>query len=279
MRPRACVSGIAALAATLALCEAAAIPRHAAAAFELRDASPAALGAVSMDREPHGFFEDAGLRGLGLTASHASLYGVDGLTAEKACASFATSTIGVDLSHAQVGAPGVREHATCLTMREAGALPVALSIRAERLVLALEGEPRIGAWVLGAGVLGQAAIRGVRVEIGLAADRALRRGEPGLIAVQPSVPWTIRLHARGASLEFADRWEGNGRTSPRVSLDVRAGGALALRFGRGERPGRTGAAAALRAGRVEVAVGRQDDEHGGSVSSAAVTLLPGRPKP
>jgi hypothetical protein len=269
--------------AMMALVAGPAAPRAALAAFELRDASPAALGAVSMDRGPAGFFEDGARRGLGFTASHASLYGVEGLTSEQAGVTLAAGAARLDLSHAQVGVPGVREHATRLAVREGDGHAVALSVQAERLVLALEGEPAAEVWTLGGGVRGRMVGTGVGLEIGIGADRVLRRGGHGRDAVLPAVPWTVRLRTRGASLEIADRWEGDGRTSPRLSLDVRAGAALALRFGRGERPGRTGAAAAIRVGRLEIAVGRQDDEHGGSVSSAAVTLLPGAaprvPKP
>jgi hypothetical protein len=282
MRARAPGSAAGFLAAAALVVGSADLP-PAFAAFELRDASPAALGAVSMDREPAAFFEDGARRGLGFTASHASLYAVEGLTSEQAGVTLAAGAARVDLSHAQVGVPGVREHATRLAVREGGGRAVALSVQVERLVLALEGEPAAEVWTLGGGVRGRMLGAGVRVEIGIGADRIHRRGGPGRDAVLPAVPWTVRLRTRGASLEVADRWEGDGRTSPRLSLDVRAGTALALRFGRGERPGRTGAAAALRVGRIEIAVGRQDDEHGGSVSSAAVTLLPGAapgaPKP
>ena len=276
-RPR-CVPGrratvllIGAFLVSAALC-----PGGALAAFELCDASPGALGAVSMDREARGFFDErAARRGLGLAASHASLYGVEGLGSEQAVASFHSGALGFDLAHAQTGAPGLREQATRLTLREGAARAVSLWLRAERLVLALEGEPGVQAWTLGAGARGHAPLGGVGLEVLVLADRVWRGGDADRVALMPAVPWSVGLRARGACLEVADRWEGNGRTSPRLSLEVRAGNVLALRFGRGERPGRTGAAAAVRLRRLEVAVGRLDDEFGGSVSSVALRLLPG----
>ena len=253
-------------------------PARAIAAFELRDASPPALGAVSLDREADPLFEDDARRGLGVRASHAALYGVEGLTSEQVAVSFRTGALRLDLSQTQVGVPGIREGTTRLSMREGGERAVTLSLTLERLVLALEDEPPGSVWALGAGVRGRAVVRGIRGDVSLGADRIVRRGEPGRDAVTPALPWSVRLRSGGASLEIADRWEGDGRTSPRLSFDLRAGGALALRFARGERPGRTGAAAALRVGRIEVSVGRQDDELGGTVSAMAVALLPGGPK-
>ena len=260
--------------ASLLLALGALVPSVAFAAFELRDASPAALGAVSMDREAREFFDEGARRGLGFAASHASLHGVDGLGSEQARASLQSGALRFDLSHAQTGAPGLREHATRLAIREGAARAIALSVRAERLVLALEGEPRVEAWTLGAGARGLAPLGSVQLEIEVSADRVWRGGDAERVAVAPSVPWSIGLRARGAFLEIADHWEGDGRTSPRLSLEVRAGNALAIRFGRGERPGRTGAAAAVRVRRIEVSVGRLDDEYGGSVSSVALRLAP-----
>jgi hypothetical protein len=254
------------------------LPEGAIAAFELCDASPAALGAVSMDREARGFFDEGDARpGFGLVASHASLYGVEGLGSEQAVASFHSGSLGVGLAHTQTGAPGLREHATRLTLREGAARAVSLSLRAERLVLALEGEPGVSAWTLGAGARGHAPLGSARLEVEVIADRVCRGGDADRVALGPAVPWSVGLRARGACLEVADRWEGNGRTSPRLSLEMRVGPPLALRFGRGERPGRTGVAAAVRVRRLEVAVGRLDDEYGGSVSSVAIRLVPGAP--
>ena len=250
-------------------------PAAALAALELRDASPPALGAVSLDREARAFFDETPTRGFGLAASHASLHDVEGLGSEQARASFHSEGLTVDLTHAQTGAPGMREHATRLTLREGGARSVSLSIRAERLVLALEGEPRVQAWTLGAGARGQAPLGKVRLEVEVTADRVWRGAGADVLGLAPAVPWSVGLRAGGARLEVADHWEGSGRRSPRLSLEVRAGSALALRFGRGERPGRTGAAAAVRVRRLEVAVGRWDDEYGGSVSSLAIRFVPG----
>jgi hypothetical protein len=255
-----------------------AVPPPAIAAFELRDASPAALGAVSMDREAGGFFEEDPARGASVHASHAALYEIEGLTSEQAGASARAGGFRIALGHAQVGAPGAREHATRLSIREESARAVALSLHVERLALALEGEPPGSLWTLAAGVRGRAHLGSVRCDVALTADRVARRGGLPRDAVTPALPWSVRLRARGASLEIADRWEGDGRTSPRLSFDLMAGRNLALRFGRGERPGRTGAAAAIRLGRLEISVGRQDDEYGGTVSSASVALLPGGPK-
>jgi len=254
------------------------VPPPAIAAFELRDASPAALGAVSMDCEADGFFEEDLARGTSFRASHAALYQIEGLTSEQAGGSARAGGFRIALGHAQVGAPGAREHATRLSIHEGSDRAVALSIHVERLALALEGEPPGSLWTLGAGVRGRAFLGSVRCDVALTADRVARRGGFLRDTVTPAVPWSVRLRARNASLEIADRWEGDGRTSPRLSFDLRAGRTLALRFGRGERPGRTGAAAAVRFGHLEISVGRQDDAYGGTVSSASVALLPGGPK-
>jgi hypothetical protein len=49
---------------------------------------------------------------------------------------------------------------------------------------------------------------------------------------------------------------------------------------RGVRPGRSGAAIALRRGRIEVSAGRLDQDAGGSIGSVALALVsPGRKTP
>jgi hypothetical protein len=78
------MKGGAAHAVALALAVVA-FPALARAAFEVRDTSPAALGAASLDIVADPFFETVG---LAASASHVTLYQADGLTSERATIGF-----------------------------------------------------------------------------------------------------------------------------------------------------------------------------------------------
>jgi len=252
------------------------VPRAANAAFELRDASPAALGGVSIDLESESVLDAKGRPpgGIRLGASHSSLYQVDGLVQERARVEMEGRRGSVSLAYSRVGAPGAVESSARLTLRESGARVVALELNAERLDLALDEEPRQGGWAFGGAARARVSSPRFDLEIAVAADRVLQSGGLDRLAVAPSVPLSIRLRSGGAAAAWVDRWDGSGRRSPRIVLDVPIAGTARLRLGRGESPGRIGAALAVRWGRIEVSAGRLDQSAGGVITGAAVDLTP-----
>lgn len=256
-------------ALTIALA-AIAFPALARAAFEVRDASPAALGAASLDIAAGPFFERGG---LAASASHASLYQADGLTSERATIAFGGRAARVSATWNQLGFPGAREHALRLEVEETGARALLLSLVAERLALAIDGEPSGGGFAVGASILARVSLPRGSVECLLSGDRIART--PGLhdLGVEPSVPFTLRLRSGALALAWTDRWEASGRTSPRLVLEVALGGAARVRMARGLKPGRSGAAIALRRGRIEVSAGRLDQDAGGSTGGVALGLV------
>jgi hypothetical protein len=259
------------LALTLAIALAAiAFPALAGAAFDVRDASPAALGAASLDIAASPFFETGG---LAASASHASLYQAEGLTSERATVAFGGRATRASATWNQLGFPGAREHALRLEVQETGPRALLLSVVAERLALAIDGEPSRGGFAVGASILARVTLPRGSVECVLAGDRIART--PGLydFGVEPSVPFTLRLRSGAVALAWMDRWEASGRTSPRLVLDLALGRAARVRMARGVKPGRSGAAIALRRGRIEVSAGRLDQDAGGSIGSVALALV------
>ena len=252
------------------------VPHAARGAFELRDASPAALGAVSIDLESESLFDarDLDRGGIRLGASHASLYQVDGLVQDRAWIGIEGRRGSVSLVCARVGVPGAAESSARLTLRESGAGAVTLELDAERLDLVLDGEPREGGWALGGAARARVSLPRVDLEVAVAADRLLRSGGLDRLDVPPAVPFSIRLRSGGAAAAWVDRWDGTGRQSPRIVLDVPVTAAAVLRFGRGESPGRIGAALAVRWRRIEVSAGRMDQSSGGVITAVAVRLAP-----
>ena len=246
------------------------------AAFELRDASPAALGAVSIDLDSQSLFDEAepGRGGIRLGASHASLYQVDGLVQDRAWAAIEGRRGSVSLACARVGVPGTTESSARLTLRESGARLVGLELNAERLDLALDGEPHEGGWAFGGAARARVSLPQLDLEVAVAADRVLRSAGLDRLGVPPSVPFSIRLRTGGAAAAWVDRWDGTGRRSPRLVLDLPVGGAARLRLGRGEAPGRIGAALAIRWRRIEVSAGRMDQSAGGVITGAALGMAP-----
>ena len=267
----------AALRVALAAIASTTAPGPALAAFELRDASPAALGAVSTDlaaEQPMFADPPASHLCVRMSASHASLYQTDGLSADRVqlCAEGRPGSISI--SYARVGVPGAGESSLRFAMRESEANSIALELGVERLDLALDGEEREGGWAFGAAARARVSLSRVGLEIGIGADRLLRDGGLDRLAATSSLPVSIRLRAGGAAASWVDRWEGDGRRSPRFVLDLPIAGVASIRLGRGESPGRVGAAVAVRLRRVEVSAGRLDLSSGGVVTGAALGLVP-----
>jgi hypothetical protein len=252
-------------------------PRATYAAFELRDASPGALGAVSIDLESESLLDAMEPRrgGIRFGASHASLYQVDGLVQDRAWIGIEGRSGSVSLACGRVGVPGAEESGARLTLRESGARLVTLELDIERLDLTLDGEPREGGWAFGGTARARVSLPRIDLEVVVAADRILQSAGLDRLDVTPSVPFLIRLRSGGAAAaSWVDRWDGTGRRSPRLVLDVPATGPARLRLGRGESPGRIGAALAIRWRRIEVSAGRMDQSAGGVITGAAVGLVP-----
>jgi hypothetical protein len=244
------------------------------AAFEVRDASPAALGSASLDLAARPFFEGASDRGLSASASHTTLDQADGLTSEQARVAIAGRLARVGVTWNQIGFPGAREHSLRATVDEATPGPIALSLTAERLLFAVEGEPAQGGVALGASVSARVALPRGTLECSLGGDRLARTSGLSSLGVGPSFPFAVRIRAAGVSIAWMDRWEASGDASPRLVVDLALGGAARLRMARGIHPDRGGAGLAVRVGRIEVSVARLDRDAGGSVGSAALGLAP-----
>lgn len=255
----------------VALAAALAAPSPARAAFEVRDGSPAALGAASLDLASVPFFESAG---FAASASHTALYQSDGLTSERAAVAFGGQSARVSATWNQLGFPGAREYILRLDLEEIGTRAVLLSVVAERLTLALDGEPSEGGFAAGVSVLAKVALPRGSLECVVAGDRLARTRPLDGLGVEPSVPFALRLRSGAVALAWMDRWEASGRASPRLVLDLALSRVACVRLARGLRPERSGAALALRLRRVEVSVGRLDLDGGGSVGGVALGLVP-----
>lgn len=251
------------------VCLVLAVASPARAAFEVRDATPAALGAASLDLAPSPFFDSAG---FAASASHATLYQSEGLTSERAAVTFGGSRARASASWNQLGFPGAREHVLRLDVEETGARAVLLSMTAERLTLAVDGDPPRGGVAAGLSILARVALPRGSLECVIAGDRLARTGGLGDLGVGPSVPFALRLRSGAVAVAWMDRWEASGRTGPRLVLDLALGRAARVRMARGVKPERSGAAIALRRGRLEISAGRLDLDDGGSVSGVALAL-------
>lgn len=240
------------------------------AAFELRDASPSALGAVSMDLDPEPMFDPSLKHGWRMSASHAALFQVDGLTAEQVSAFYAANLGVATISFLQLGVPGEREDRARIHLAEQASRGIAIDVTLERLDLLIDGERASGGWAAGAGVRSRISLRRFVAELAFDADRLWRNQGSRAVGIEPSVPVMIRLRAANASVAWIDRWESDGRHSPRIVIEIGLGGAARFRFGRGASPARTGAAFGTRLRRLEFHVGMLDEAMGGSISGAAI---------
>jgi hypothetical protein len=228
-----------------------------------------------MDRDAEPMFGTTAGSPVGVRfgASHASLYEIDGLSADGITVGVECRRASVEFSYARVGVPGVGESRARITVRESSAKPIALEVDAERLDLALEEETTVGGWAFGAAARARISLPRANLEITIAADRLYRSGDLGRLAVTPSVPVSIRIRSGGASVSWIDRWEGDGRRSPRLVLDIPIASVARIRLGRGEAPVRIGAALALRVKRLEVSAGRLDQSTGGVITGAAIEFV------
>jgi len=242
------------------------------AAFELRDASPGALGAVSTDFDLDPMFEPGRHPELRLTASHAALFQVEGLTAEQAAGLIAGRIGTAELSLLQLGVPGEREDRARIHLAERPSRGIAIDISLERLDLLLDDEPAAGGWSAGAGVRARVPLRRITAELDLAGDRLWRSVGARAAGADPSVPVTIRLRAPSAWVAWMDLWESDGRHSSRLVVEIGLGGTARFRFGRGASPSRTGAAFGMRLRTLEVLVGTLDEAMAGSISGASIGL-------
>jgi hypothetical protein len=255
-------------------------PGHGRAAFELRDPSPAALGAASIDLSAPAFFDPPAeappnlWRGLEAGASHAALFGVDGYAADAITAGRRVRSLEAAASYLETGGVGAMEHTARLAIGESVPRPVALEVTAERLDLAVDGVAGAGGWALGGGARSRVEMPRLTLDLRVLAERAFRSASLDALGVEPSVAVGVALRAGAARIAFLDRWEGGGRRSPRVLFDLLLGGAAVVRVARGESPSRTGAALALRAGRLEAAAGRLDLAWGSAITGFSLALLP-----
>lgn len=240
-------------------------PAH--AAFEVRDASPAALGLVSMDLDLEalgvGHDDDAGVH---VGASHASLYQVEGLAADQAWARITGRAFVGALAWSQAGLPGERETRVRVSLRECCAEGIALGVSVERLDMTLEGEPPVGGWAAGGAVRSTFSIRGAALEAMIGADRLLRSASLGRLDIAPSVPVSVQLRAGSAAIAWIDRWESDGVRSPRIVIALVLGETATLRLARGDVPERVGTSISIRLRGFEVSAGRLDLAAGGSVT-------------
>ena len=256
--------------AAVALAAALAVVSPARAAFLVRDGSPAALGAASLDLASIPFFEPVGFTA---SASHTALYQSDGLTSERAAIAFGGRAARVSATWNQLGFPGAREHVLRLDVEETGARAVLLSLVAERLALAVDGEPSLGGFAAGVSIRARVPLPRGALECAVGGDRLARTGGLDDLGVEPSVPFMLRLRSGAVALAWIDRWDASGRASPRLVLDLTLGRAACVRMARGVHPERSGVAVALRLGRVEVSAGRLDLDDGGSVGGMALALV------
>lgn len=277
------------IALGLALGLALAFPPAARAAFELRDASPEALGAVSADLPPEAR-DDAGAGGSAgapadpsarwsLGASRASLYGVEGLSAERAFATLRTGGVAIAGSWGTVGVSGLVESSVRSSVTDASRRAVRLTGSIERLALSIEGAAPAAGWTATLGAIAERPIGSMRLVVGIAGDRLARSRSLEALGVGPAAVVRVRLEAPGVSIAAIDRRERDGRRSPRVVADFELARAARLRVGRGASPGRVGVALSCRVRGLEVACGRQDDAGGGSIASVGLRLRAGRTAP
>ncbi|MGH7681723.1 MAG: hypothetical protein ACRENN_07015 [Candidatus Eiseniibacteriota bacterium] len=245
------------------------------AAFEVRDASPSALGTVSMDIDPEilDASDDSDGRGWRVGASHASLYQVEGLAADQASARLERSGIVAALAWSQAGQPGARETRCRLALRERPAKRIALGVAVERLDVSLEGEPSAGGWAAGCGVQSSTKMRGVSLTAAIAADRLIQSGSLDPLRVEPSVPVSVQVRAGAAAIAWIDRWESDGIRSPRIAIALALGDAASIRIARGGSPERIGTSISLHLRGIEVAAGRLDLEAGGSVTGFSLVWM------
>ena len=248
----------------------ASFPAAARAAFEIRDASPASLGAASLDRRSSSLgprIASPGVRaGAAVTRFH-SAAGIEIASLDLA-AEDARRAIG--LSYTRTGTDFAGETSFRAALGETAARGVALEASVERLDLRVEGERSRGGWAAGGRAVAIVAAGRLDIGVDVGCDRFLKSEELDALGVSPSLPFAISLSGPGGSVAWVDRWESGGGRSPRLVLDVALGEALRLRFARGSDPDRTGFAAGLRLARLEVAAGHLDFDSGIALAGISI---------
>src|SRR5205809_5401507 len=160
--------------AAVSLLLATAAPGAARAAFELRDAAPMALGAVSPDGASLPFdSSSAGGSGLSWRAggSRASLFEAEGLEQSQLDLELGFSAVALRLGYLSLSGPGSRESSARLTLAEGAGRTVSLGLEMERLDSSAEDSPGRGGWALGARARGRIDSR---ITAWIGAERILR---------------------------------------------------------------------------------------------------------
>ena len=262
-------------------------PAPADAAFDLRQASPEALGSASMDLPFDLVDDDASVdgsppKGLRVAVSRASLYAVTGLAADRVEAGWLLRPVFIESSWSRTGTPDIAESIASVSIHESAPRSVSLRGRVERLSLGMPLEPGTSGWAAGLGVTARVSARHLAIAAALDGDRVVRSRDLGRLEVRPALLFHARLfvggtghvggttETRGIAIAVGDRWESDGRRSPRIAAEIPLGSLVAVRAGRGGDPGRIGIAVRARVGRLTVSAGRQDDAGGGAVTSAGV---------
>jgi len=276
------------IVAALLLASAAPAPGH--AAFELRDAGPAFLGAVSTDGAwlplyPEPSFAPGGNGDSSraetpatwrVGGSRASLFDADGLTLDQVDLSLSQRSRAARFDYVALSGPGARESSARLTVEERVPRPVSLALRVERLDFSPQESERWGGWALGGRARGAL---GKRAETWVGADRLLRTSVLSRAGVSASFELGAAIHASAALLAILDRWEPDATHDPRVVLEIPLGDAARLRIGRGGNPGRIGIDLSARIGSLEVAWGRLDYAFGGKVTALRLGIVREKRRP
>jgi hypothetical protein len=216
-----CVLLAAAIAAAMAL-----HPLSARAAFDLRRASPEALGSASIDL-PFDPLEETDGGGVSAAVSHAAWYEVEGLAFDRVSTVWGSSARRVEAACTRVGTPDLAEWSQSVEFQERAPRVIVLGARFERIAWEILGEAPASGFAAGGGAtarLRSGALRGV---IGFDADRAWRsRGATALGAAPSAIDW-LSVHAAGMTVAVADRWERSGLRSPRIAAEMAFGQGLA----------------------------------------------------
>lgn len=240
------------------------------AAFEVRDASPASLGEASLETAAAPLFAPESETRTRVAASRASLFETGDLVAQRLSAEGSLVRARVAVAWSQVSAPGARESALSISLRERVDAPLTFGVLVERLALAVDGVPGITGIAAGGCAAARAHARGATIELSVGADRALRSSALGRARVPSALTGALALRSGASRACYAERWEPDGSRSPRLVLDLPMGDAMRVRLGRGGDPGRIGAAVAFRIGRAELTWGRLDFSSGGSITAVEV---------
>ncbi|MEK7317107.1 MAG: hypothetical protein AAB011_13070, partial [Candidatus Eisenbacteria bacterium] len=266
-----------AMIVSLGLFLAAVACRPARAAFELGDASPGSLGAVSLEGSRRWLLPersgDERPTGAVLAFTHATLFAAPALAANSVSVVAARGAVATEFDLLTVGAGPLREQALRLSLSERRAGAVSLRAALERLDLFLPESPTRGGWALSVGAMGRWG-RGPCVGTFEAlAARAGRSQGLAALGVRPELELRASIASGGLMVALADRRGVRGEGSPRVTVEVPLGAVARLRAGRGSAPARMGFALAVRRGNWLVSTGRLDDASAATVSAVEIAFV------